>query len=303
MITFIIPLIHPNHSKVKSYSDIFNYLSRTIINLLNQTIDVNIIIVCHKKPKWFLNTDKRIKFIFVNSIIFNILKNLDEKSKNIIYYKDNKYYEYLNYPGKYHNKDKGLKYFIALLYLSLEKNKPDFVGIIDGDDFIDINLGKYLMNQPLKYNQFFINKGYLMLAKNDSINIEISSIYKIKKFTDICGSNLLNNFYKNRIVNELLINEIIINIKENPNAWKVLPLFLGKHQMYIGNKVSHNFHYLFKIKYIPFFACVKFLHTNNHSLCKEYNEKKMIKKYTQKGISPKYNNKILNDFRIIQNLQ
>ena len=77
-------------------------------------INVNIIVVCHKKPNWFLITDKRIKFIFVNSIIFNNLKNLDEKSKNIIYYKNNIYYEYLNYPGKFHNKDKGLKYFIAL---------------------------------------------------------------------------------------------------------------------------------------------------------------------------------------------
>ena len=142
MISFIIPIIHPLHKHINNYQDILICLMRTLDNLLNTHVKVTIIVVAHKIPEWFQKKYQMVYFIKIQSKLFNFLKDLDgektvqnigegevegevEKEREMEVEgegekKDigprleipSKYKTYLSMNGKFHNKDKGLKYFL-----------------------------------------------------------------------------------------------------------------------------------------------------------------------------------------------
>ena len=286
MLYFIIPLIHFNHKKIKNYEDILKYLERTIISLKNIDYKVSIIVICHKKPSWF-NKYRKVIFIETNSNLQNILRKLDDKSKELSTYSKNKFYlPYLKLKGKYHNKDKGLKYFLGFLYISLLpiNKKPKYIGLVDGDDFIHRKIGVYLDNYDLKYNQFFVNKGYLLYGNGLNDKLEINKLYPINKYSSICGSNRffrysyfenkmknrltatfrkksLNLLFYNKKVDNHLINEIVKNINNRKQVWEILPTFLGTHRLYLPSKnYTNSFHKQFKTIFLKELIGIKFIH-------------------------------------------
>ena len=88
-----------------------------MINLTHLGKLVKIIVICHEKPQWYKDFSQSTTFIVVKSQLFDILKHFDDGSLKYQNVK-NIYIDYLTLRGHYHNKDKGLKYFIGLLYLS-----------------------------------------------------------------------------------------------------------------------------------------------------------------------------------------
>ena len=190
-------------------------------------------------------------FILLSSKIFKLLKSLDDNTITRSSLSDkNKYLKYLDMDGKYHNKDKGLKYFIGLVYyFNLPQAKTSkYIGLIDGDDFISKKIVRILDNIPNIYNMYTVEHGYIMFAKNQDTSINIKSIYPINNFSEICGSNRffkslflkrlffkrfgefntsipLTFLMKNKIVNDKFINEIMKDINRDYNIWTILPLF------------------------------------------------------------------------------
>ena len=95
-ITFIIPIIHPEHTSIQNYRDVLLCLKRTLNNLLLIKNKVKIIIILNKLPVWHMLYQNHSTFILVNSNIFRLLKDLDDGTisrENIP--KSNKYIDYI----------------------------------------------------------------------------------------------------------------------------------------------------------------------------------------------------------------
>ena len=89
MLTFIIPIIHPKHSKGVNYYRIIDLLYKTTTSLL-AIPNTSIILICHELPSWFI-PDPRIIVIKVTSSIFEMLKDLDSDKHNLLDYEENKH--------------------------------------------------------------------------------------------------------------------------------------------------------------------------------------------------------------------
>ncbi len=294
MIAFIIPIIHPAYPRLNSYKNILIYLSGTLNSLINCQEERLIIVVGHYFPDWLIKQFIKVHFIKLKSDIFKFLKDLDGRrntTNQIIV--PNKYRCYINLSGTYHNKDKGLKYFIGLLYLNYLKINNKFVYLMDGDDFVINNIGEIVNSSPKNINMFVVQYGYLMFSNCKNINtntLEIDRIYKLDDFSNVCGSNrifrshilqnkikkyldynipinVLNTFIKKRLVDEKFITILINNIKKFPNKWNILPKFLGTHRIFhkSSNSYPHNFIRRFTIREIPIRSAIKYIHTSNHS--------------------------------------
>ena len=310
MINFIIPLIHPEHIGVNDYNYINSCLKKTIESINNiSTPNIGVIVVGHIKPDWCKNYKNKIIFIYAKASLFTILKNLDcniTKSNDV---QHQSYQNLINMNGKYHNKDKGLKYLIGLCYIANLPNskKPKYVGLIDGDDFIHKNIYNYLENQNPKINLFNINRGYL-LSKDEATNT--ISLYNLDNFSKLCGTNRIFKYSKlklilkhrlsfniknikineNNIIDDIFIENLCYLINNKPHAWNIIPLFLGKHVIKYQCGYSHKIYTHFNIKNIEQRLAIKYQHDNNHSNRNKNDNENIIKKYTQKGfISNKHN--------------
>lgn len=315
MLFFIIPLVHPFHTKVKNYNNILDCLKNTIYSLLSIGSEVKIIIIGYLEPEWLKKYKSKVIFIKVIGKIFDILRNLDDQTDKLIKYKDsNLYRKFLYMRGKFHNKDKGLKYFIGLLYLSKLKlnQQPEYIGLIDADDFIHRDIITILSNQPKRFNEFYIKRGYLLFSVGET-SPSISNIYRTTNFTNICGSNRFYRypFLRERLKNRLQLdislekhlvdilvhkklcnNELLINIMKTinlrPKSWSILPSFFGIHRLYYPDgEITNSFHFSFKHKWLIQYLAVKLIHNNNHSdKTGKINEKILIERYKSKKFVP-----------------
>ena len=332
-ITYIIPLIHPEHLNITTYDEILLCLKRTLNNLLLCKRKIHIIVLISKLPIWYKLYSTSVDFILLESNIFNELKKLDEGSISINSVKNtNKYVKYLNMKGKFHNKDKGLKYFIGLTYYFNLPNskKSKYIGLIDADDFISKKIVNVLNSIPEKYNMYMVDNGYIMFAKNMNTSLNIKSIYPISNFSDICGSNrffksdfLQALFYKrfakfyhglnlymlmkHKRVNNFLIDTIIKDINNNYKSWTILPLFLGKHRIFENRSYLHPYLKKFTIAKITDNIVIKYIHTSNHSTV-SFNqnndlkiESNLINRYKNEGLIDKKKNGTNNLNSVIDN--
>ena len=135
-------------------------------------------------------------------------------------------------------------------------------------------------------------------------------------------SELLLKFTRTRIFGRKLVGQLCQQVNSKPEAWGILPMFLGNHRLLRVKNSSeppHRFQYQFTISRIPFPAAIKFVHNTNHSCnSREDLQIDIIRRYRQsKLITGEIDG--LNDFfpiaklfaigpytytkRIIQNLQ
>jgi len=329
MIAFIIPLIHPDHKSIKSYQNIFDMLYRTVQSIKKQRGDVLVVVICHSIPSWSDGVKKFVKFIQVSSTLFTIHHTLDHLTyqKNL---SDNPedtpealkineilldpvyqpYHTYLSLNGMYHNKDKGLKYYLGLLYLFKfsQHHQIDYVGLVDGDDFFHHNLSRFL-GRTEGADMFVVEQGYLLFSDTTpSQDFHVTDHYPIRNFSNICGSNrffcykklsyvinrrlhaIINAFnlktlFRQRRVTESLISDIMLNIVDSPNAWSILPNFLGTHRLKQAHchQPIHPFQDKFTIKVIPFRAAIKSMHTDNHSYTNPSARQELVQRYIENG--------------------
>jgi hypothetical protein len=326
MNAFIIPMIHPNHGSISDYSEILNLLRKTLHSIKNQRSKVIIVVICHRIPSWHQEVKKFTVFIRVNSILFDLhhrldyltfLKNStnsddDTHIKEILADPASKtYLSYLSLGGQYHNKDKGLKYYLGLLYLFkyCKQHPIKYVGLVDGDDFFHHNLTKYLERNS-GADLYVVQRGYLLFSESiNSQKFTIQDYYPIRKFSSICGSNrvflysklnylinrrlhtVINNqnltdLFRHRAVDEPLISDIMVNVKLYPNAWSILPNFLGTHRLSQANSENpiHPFQDKFSIQTIPFRAAIKTIHSHNHSYTNPSAKQELINRYQENGV-------------------
>ena len=310
MITYIIPIIHPDHERVLNYSDVTVWLEKTLQSIKKHSVPTQVIVVCHKPLENVGHWEKRnVIFIQVKSRLFELLKELDSraskgsedtnKQEGISNYKP--FSDYLNLKGEYHNKDKGLKYFIGLLYCSLlpPSKKPSFVGLIDGDDYLHIDIGKWLLREaPRKCNLFAIETGYMVFSdgiiddpEHHYKRLVVTGCYPLVNFSQLCGSNrflrysflkdkirhrlnynfgkdVLQRFYSNKYFGPEIAKQFAYQVSRKPRAWSILPMFLGNHRLLRSRTCQeppHPFQKFFNIGTIPFPAAIKFVHNTNHS--------------------------------------
>lgn len=343
MISFIIPIINPLHSQVKNYQEILTCLARTLDNLLNSHVKVTIIVVAHQIPNWLRQKYHRVHFIIVRSKIFQILKDLDgydlmvggqitlsKMTSNIPL----KYQTYLEMRGKYHNKDKGLKYFIGLLYYFQlpTRQRTKYLGLIDGDDFISKNLASILNQLPEWANLFYVNQGYNMYSDSIGRASEsqvINQLFPLDNFSNVCGSNRffrsqnLESLIKNRLryqfpislleklrvsrqVQETIIDQIMFNINQRPQSWNILPGFLGIHRLIFQEEGKltylHPFLKRFQLYPIPGRVAIKYNHTNNHSNYENTNHNELINRYQERGQITTMSHNIQNYHHILEQI-
>ena len=272
MISFIIPIIHPNHESKPNMKLINHNLYTTITNIKKIKSDKLIIIVTHYLPT-FYNKDKEVVYLLLTAEIFDYL---NKENPSI-----DKYETFLSMPGEIHNKDKGLKYFIGLLWLFNTKY-TEYIFLGDGDDYIHCNLLIYLNKISKHINLFFINKGYLKIN---------SKLYYLDDFTNTCGTNrifkttflkktlfqLIYPFKNKEKINKLIIRKqfndqfitfLLNNIKEKPRAWTFIPLFLGVHRVYLNPEKQIFCHFIlqkFNFKFLNLRLVIKNVHESNHS--------------------------------------
>lgn len=352
MLYYIIPLIDPTHQSVlRKYNFILALLKKTVRSLLFKVERTTVIIVGSRPPKWLANYQKlfpnRIFFIQLQADIFKWMARIDDGTvlfKNKYHDLDitstdevinqgipYKYHGYFHMRGEFHNKDKGLKYFIGILFvkwihpilisLGLKKNEKEedplqhFIGLIDGDDFIHHEVVNYLHNISPEIDFTYVEQGYILKTVFDSNfhrdriqNCQVKSLYAVETFSQICGSNrffrlssLINNLDRRlqavispnakttllyrKIANGILIQDILRNIQKKPNAWNVLPTFLGIHRVEDerNGMPIHPIQDFFIKKPIPFRAAVKHLHSSNHSQTNGDNLDACIDRYREKN--------------------
>jgi hypothetical protein len=352
MLYYIIPLIDPIHRSVfRKYNSILALLKKTVRSLLHQKTRTTVVVVGSRRPRWFSNYQKlfpnRFFFIQLQAEIFrwmaqiddgskkfkNMYHDLDIMSSNEIINADvpQRYHRYFHMRGEFHNKDKGLKYFIGILFvkwyhswqISLEsqknkKNLPssqDFVGLIDGDDFIHQEVVNYLHHLPPNIDFTYVDQGYILKTEfgtnfsRDRIQgNQVQALYAVETFSQICGSN---RFFRlsslaqcldhrlqasitesakktllfGKVANGLLIQDILANIDKKPNAWNILPTFLGIHRVEDerNGMPLHPIQDFFTKKPIPFRAAIKHLHSFNHSQSNGDDLKACIDRYQEKN--------------------
>jgi hypothetical protein len=317
MLSCILPLIHPEHRSVQNYAKIEQCLLWTLQNLLQHSTSIIVVIVGHRPPAWIHIFEKQVHFIQLDALLFQSIKDLDDGTCTLEDVPP-RFLPYLTSSGMFHNKDKGLKYFIGLLYLTLlpKKLQPDFVGIIDADDFIRRDIGKQLDRTPSHMNMFIIQQGYLMMSPTSTSvsHLHITGLYPLRDFSHICGTNRFFRFRplcdllwrrlrpdippqpltilkSQRRIGDACIRAILSNIKNKPNAWTVLPKFLGLHRIVESNGVSppHPFASKFNMWILPGRNAVKFVHDQNHS-CEQTGDEShtsLVQRYIEQGHIPR----------------
>jgi len=316
MLACILPLIHPEHRSVQNYTKIEQCLLWTLQNLLEHRTSIMVVVVGHRPPTWIHTFQKQVHFIQVEAHLFQLLKDLDDGTCTI---EDAppRFLPYLISSGMFHNKDKGLKYFIGLLYLTLlpKKQQPEFVGILDADDFIHRDIGRQLRKAPRHMNMFVIQQGYLMMCapSTTALQLHITGLYPLRDFSHICGTNRFFRFRSlcdllwrrlrpdiphhpsqllrtQRRVGDACIRAILLNIQRKPDAWTVLPKFLGLHRIVDtdGDSPPHPFAAKFNMWILPGRNAVKFVHDQNHSCEQNAGElqQSLVERYMEEGIIP-----------------
>ncbi len=163
MFVFIISLRHPDNAN--DFSQVEKLLTITLSSICGQ-IDENfrIVVVCNQLPHVTIS-DERIFYHVVNFPV-------PSKEKSSALSAEPKF------------KDKGTKYMAGLLFA--KQFNPDYVYIVDSDDWVNINLITYLKSQP-NYAVWYVDKGYI-------VNYQLKEYKRISGLSRYCGSTFVYDY-------------------------------------------------------------------------------------------------------------
>lgn len=332
MLTCLIPIIHPEHASLRDDIGVDRCLFWTLYNLLQHHTPIRVVVLGHRPPSWIGRMQKWVDFVQLDARIFRVLCQLDDGSLELEQAPE-EFRPYLELGGFYHNKDKGLKYFLGLLYLSRlpQRRQPEWVALIDGDDYIHRGVGRQLRRVPQEVDLVTVERGYLLFGEvpppviQEGVGLCIDGIYPLCDFSHVCGSNrffrfrplcerlwrrlnpvipeaLSEKLTKKHMVGDRLVRCIVEGAMWNPDAWGVLPKFLGVHRIVatdecgegttVDNAPPHQFSTRFTRLVFPGRMAVKFVHSNNHS-CEATSgaiQEGLVKRYREQGRVPSEGN-------------
>jgi hypothetical protein len=203
MFAFVCPIRHPSTSN--NYLEVTKQLALTIESVCaqNTTESFKFIVVCNKVPELNLPKHQLNKVIFV-PVDFPVPEN---KKGTAVSLNSVKF-------------DKGTKIAAGLLYL--QQHQPEYVYVIDGDDWINTNIIETVKGKNIEL--WYANSGYIVNYQNQTYIKKYgvcrycgsTFIYKYKTLMQLSGlDKLTEQQYDQAILAEQLDDHILRNILGN----------------------------------------------------------------------------------------
>jgi hypothetical protein len=163
MFVFLTAIRHP--ANANDMAQVERLLSITLQSICGQTDgNFKVVVVCNVKPNLVFE-DNRVHYHLVDFPAPSLQKSSS-----------------LEPAPKF--KDKGTKYMSGMLYA--RKFNPDYLYIIDSDDWVNKNLVKTLSSNP-KYPVWYVDKGCM-------VNFSKKEFKRIRGLSRYCGSTFLYDF-------------------------------------------------------------------------------------------------------------
>ncbi|MCB1418177.1 MAG: hypothetical protein KDJ74_03905 [Notoacmeibacter sp.] len=163
----VIPLVHPQGSKVSDYSQVEQVLRITLASILN--LDggpARVAVVCHRVPDWASSMPETVRFL-----------DLGDHA--------------LLAPGQHDVQiDKGLKYLLGLHWM-LGTTDAAWIMPADGDDFLHRSLINTVRGQtPLAegLDGFLVTEGVHAALRWNGDRLAVQSAFKVAEFNRTCGT-------------------------------------------------------------------------------------------------------------------
>lgn len=235
MFAFLCPIRHPKSSN--DYQGVIDCLKLTIESVCNQYTNQEFVflVVCNEIPNIKVNTDI-VKFLVVD---------FPPPDSNVG----------SDVPMEIFTYDKGTK--LAQGLLELRKYNPDYLFIIDGDDWINNKVVEVVNN--LNADLIYVNEGY---------NVDYYNKTYVKKYgiCRYCGSTFI---YKYKLLlqicnlNKVEVKDYTQNELRNIAGEYITNNILGNHRYQINYFKRHGF----RVKSLDFPAICWVLNTGqNHSM-------------------------------------
>lgn len=163
MLVFLISLRHPDNAN--DFTQVEKLLSITLNSICGQTSkDFRVVVVCNALPNIEFKDDR----IFYHVVDFPVPSKLKASE--------------LEAEPKF--KDKGTKYMAGLLYS--RRFNPEYVYIVDSDDWVNINLVSFLQKEPT-YPIWCVSKGFM-------VNYPVKEYKRVSGLSRYCGSTFIYDF-------------------------------------------------------------------------------------------------------------
>lgn len=203
MFAFVCPIRHPSTSN--NYQEVINQLLLTIESICSQNTaeEFKFIVVCNEIPNVNLTKKQEEKVIFLP---VNFLPPEDKKGTAVSL-------EGVKF-------DKGTKIATGLLFL--QQYQPDYIYLIDGDDWINSNIIEAVKGKNI--DLWYANSGYIVNYQNQTYIKKYgvcrycgsTFIYKYKTLMQLSGLDKLpEQDYSQQDFVELLDDHILRNILGN----------------------------------------------------------------------------------------
>ncbi|WP_299410242.1 glycosyltransferase family A protein [uncultured Roseobacter sp.] len=163
-ITFVLPLVHPQGGKVENYAVVEMILRETLTSLTAQHGPrPHVVVVCHQAPDWAGD--------FADHVTFLVIPEHPGFAA-----------------GRNHVQvDKGMKYVLGT-WVALMEPAPDWIMLMDGDDFVHRDLLVHLQGQEVAEDGFLLAGGYHAALRPASTGFQLEAALKVNTFNDTCGS-------------------------------------------------------------------------------------------------------------------
>lgn len=207
--SFVIPVVHPDGKKIGDYNVVERILRETISSLEAQTHDdVNIIVVCHKKPEWADQCGDGVYFLVIGDTpAFAANRNHVQI-------------------------DKGMKYTIGSVF-AIDRLKADKVMLMDGDDFVHRDLANRLSADTAPsagMDGYLITGGHHALVQPADSGFTIQAVYEVIDFNKTCGSCRV--FFASELARHLQ--------RFDPEISKIEPMIPGGHVVDLPDEVIEH---------------------------------------------------------------
>ena len=205
MFIFLTAIKHPETAN--DFSNVERLLEDTLHSVIGQTNeDFRVVVVCNQIPKVAIKDDR---------IHFHVVNFPPVSKEN----------------GKLHVEqkftDKGSKYLSGLLFA--KQFSPDYVYILDSDDWVNINLISTLTNKP-EYPVWYVNKGYF-------VNLDKREYKKRGGLVRYCGSTFVYNY-------DLLMGEAAIQTPVDEKSSQQQLIDATSHFFVVKLLANHTINYM-----------------------------------------------------------
>lgn len=218
---FITTLRHPENTR--DMEVVVELLNNTIRSILNQSYkNIELLIVCNEIPNGVIDSEK------ISYFTVDLAPPGEGKTTA------------LNREAG--QRDKGIKLYLGLI--ELQRKKPEYVYIIDSDDWIDTRVSEYIVKQDSP-DVWFVDKGYLVDYQN-SLKVNKSGLCRYCGSTYVYRYDLLKKIAS---IQAEMLSQTQTSRLENIDEF-VVSRFLGNHK--------YQFAYLQKLNIelrpIPFYS-------------------------------------------------